>query len=180
MMDMDIGTGTEDLNFRSHDTVQTGSTPTGRLMGTTTGFTSLSPSGPDGAYTLVPNTTYTGSMVIKRVSATEVEVGGTLGGASHSLIDAFDSTSYGMLAFWANSNIFGTSNVPGEANNGIDFSNVTIEYSAIPEPSTVLLLSLVGLMDCVRRKKITACELSTVNPWNKLPTHPEIDIPIYG
>src|SRR5687768_13821824 len=38
MMDMDVATGTEDLVFRQHDTAQTATTPTGRLLGTTTGF----------------------------------------------------------------------------------------------------------------------------------------------
>ncbi len=153
MMDMDIGTGTEDLNFRQHDTVQTASTPTGRLMGTTSGFTSLSPSGPDGAYTIVANTTYTGSMSLTRVSATEVEVAGSLGAASHSVVDEFDSLEYGMLAFWANSNIFGASSTPGEDDNGIDFSSVKIELFTIPEPTSVMLLSLVGLFVFLRRSR---------------------------
>jgi hypothetical protein len=120
-------------------------------MGTTTGFTNISPSGPDGAYTIVPNTTYTGSMTLTRISATELEVAGSLGAATHSVTDVFDSASYGMLAFWANSNIFGTSNVPGEANNGIDFSNVTIEFFAVPEPASVVMLALAGLLTGSRR-----------------------------
>src|SRR3954447_8481489 len=43
MLDMDVGTGTEDLNIRQLDTPVNvpATTPTGRLMGTTTGFTSL-------------------------------------------------------------------------------------------------------------------------------------------
>jgi hypothetical protein len=146
MFDMDIGTGTEDLNFRQHDTVQTVSTPTGRLMGTTTGFTSVSPSGPDGAYTIAANTTYTGSFTIERTSATELELTGTLGSATHTVTDAFDSVDIGMLAFWANSNIFGVSNVPGEDNNGIDFSNVTIEFDPIPEPSAAALMAMAGML----------------------------------
>jgi hypothetical protein len=146
MLDMDVGTGTEDINLRQHDTAQTASTPTGRLMGTTTGFTSISPSGPDGVYAFAPNTTYTGSLTIMRTSAAEVQLTGTLGAATHSVTDAFDSASYGMLAFWANSNIFGTSATPGEANNGIDFSNVRIEFFPVPEPVTVFLAATVILM----------------------------------
>jgi hypothetical protein len=150
MMDMEPATGTEDLNFREHDAGTVA--PTGRLMGTTTGFTNISPSGPDGAYTIVPNTTYTGSLTITRSSATEVELTGALGAATHTVTDAFDSTSFGMLAFWANSNIFGVSNVPGEDNNGIDFSNVRIDFIAIPEPSAVVLvLTLVGAAAARRR-----------------------------
>jgi hypothetical protein len=146
MLDMDVGTGTEDLNFRQHDTVPTANTPTGRLMGTTSGFTSISPSGPDGAYALAPNTTYTGSLTIRRTSATEMELTGTLGTASHTVTDAFDSDDFGMLAFWANSNLFGSSATPGEANNGIDFSNVRIEFIPVPEPGTALLGTLAMML----------------------------------
>jgi hypothetical protein len=146
MFDMDVGTGTEDINFRQHDTVQTASTPTGRLMGTTTGFTSLSPSGPDGVYAFAPDTTYTGSLTIMRMNATDVQLTGSLGSATHSATDAFDSTSYGMLAFWANSNIFGTSANPGEANNGIDFSNVRIEFFPVPEPGTCAFAAITAFL----------------------------------
>jgi hypothetical protein len=144
MMDMDVRTGAEDLNFRQHDTVPTASTPTGRLMGTTTGFTSISPSGPDAAYASAPNTTYTGSLTITRTSATEMQLTGTLGSATHSVTDAFDSASFGMLAFWANSNQFGSSATPGEADNGIDFSNVRIEFIPVPEPASFVLFCLCG------------------------------------
>jgi hypothetical protein len=56
-----------------------------------------------------------------------------MGSAGHSLTDTIDvsnGTSYGMLAFWANSNIFGSSATPGAADNGIDFSNVQVEKIA--------------------------------------------------
>jgi hypothetical protein len=124
MLDMDVGTGAEDLNFRRHDAGTVN--PTGRLLGTTTGFTNLSPSGPDGEYAFAPNRNYTGTLTITRRSATEMQLTGTLGTETHSVTDAFDSASYGMLAFWANSNLFGSSATPGEDNNGIDFSNVKI------------------------------------------------------
>jgi hypothetical protein len=154
MLDMDVGTGTEDLNFRQHDVAQTASTPTGRLMGTTTGFTSISPSGPDGAYAFAPNTTYTGSFSITRISATEMQLTATLGAATHTVTDVFDSANFGMLAFWANSGIFGASATPGEANNGIDFTNIKIEYVSVPEPSTLALggLGTVALMMFRRRR----------------------------
>jgi hypothetical protein len=149
MMDMDLG-ASADLNFREHDAGTVN--PTGRLMGTTTGFTSISPSGPDGAYLLAANTTYTGSLTLTRTSATDMQLTGALGTATHTVTDAFDSTNVGMLAFWANSNIFGSSNTPGTADNGIDFSNVTIEFVPVPEPSGVLLtVTLVGVGAAVRR-----------------------------
>jgi hypothetical protein len=140
MFDMDVGTGSEDINFRAHDAGTVN--PTGRLMGTTTGFTSLTPSGPDGAYAFAPNTTYTGSFKITRISATEMQLTGTLGTATHSVTDAFDSDDFGMLAFWANSNIFGTSSTPGQPDNGVDFTNVTIEFIPVPEPVSLVLLAM--------------------------------------
>jgi hypothetical protein len=153
MMDMDVGTGAEDLSFRQHDTAQTATTPTGRLMGTTTGFTQISPTGPDGAYTFAPNTTYAGSLTITRTSATEMQLNGALGSATHSVTDVFDSANLGMLAFWANSNIFGSSATPGEANNGIDFSNVTIEFVPVPEPSAVFMTVMLAAAPALLRRR---------------------------
>jgi hypothetical protein len=153
MMDMDVRGSAEDLNFREHDAGTVN--PTGRLMGTTTGFTSISPSGPDGAYTFAPNTTYTGSLTITRASATEMQLTGTLGSATHSVPDVFDSADVGMLAFWANSNTFGSSATPNTPDNGIDFSNVRIEFIPIPEPSAVVLaLTLGGVLTVAWRRRV--------------------------
>lgn len=154
MMDMDISTGTEDLNFRAHETVVTATTPTGRLLGTSTGFTGISPTGPDGAYAFAANTSYTGSVSLLRISATELEITGTLGAATHTVTDVFDSTSYGMLAFWANSNVFGSSGAANTADNGIDFSNVTIEFTPVPEPTAVIGLAAAGAL--LRRRRSVA------------------------
>ena len=145
MMDMDVGAGgTEDLSFRAHDVGTV--IPTGRLMGTTTGFTAVSPTGPDGAYVFAPNTTYTGSIAVTRLNATELRITGTLGAATHSVTDTFDSTSFGMLAFWANSNTFGSVGTVNTPNNGIDFSNVKIELRTpgVPEPTSLILLGSAG------------------------------------
>jgi hypothetical protein len=149
MLDMDVAqvSASNDFSFRSHNTDTV--TPTGRLMGTTTGFTQISPTGPDGSFSFSPNTTYTGSLTIERINATDMQLTATLGSASHTITDAFDSASYGMLAFWANSNIFGSSSTPNTADNGIDFSNIRIEF--IPEPASLVLLSLSGLLIALGR-----------------------------
>jgi hypothetical protein len=148
MMDMDVGTGAEDISFRQLDTpVNVGAqTPTGRLMGTTTGFTQLSPTGVDGGYTFTPNTTYTGSFTMTRINATDMQLTGTLGSYSHTNTDTFDSANVGMLAFWANSNVFGSANTSGTANNGIHFSNIKIEFVPVPEPATLAMVVMAALV----------------------------------
>jgi hypothetical protein len=155
MMDMDVLTGAEDLSFRQHDTAINAAalTPTGRLMGTTVGFTQISPTSPDGTYAFAPNTQYSGSLTVTRLNATDYTITGTLGAVTHSVTDAFDSDSFGMLAFWANSNIFGSSAVPGEANNGIDFSNVKVEFTSVPEPGTGMLIALGAGLAAMRRRR---------------------------
>jgi hypothetical protein len=151
MLDMDVATTTSsnDFSFREHDTGTVN--PTGRLMGTLPdGFTQLSPTGPDGAFSFTPNTTYTGSFTIERVSLTHMRLTATLGTApSFTTTDAFDSDKIGMLAFWANSNIFGSSGTPNTPDNGIDFSNIKVEF--VPEPASLVLLSLCGLLLAFRR-----------------------------
>jgi hypothetical protein len=149
MLDMDVATTTasNDFSFRSHNTDTIGGT--GRLMGTTTGFTQLSPTGPDGAFSFSPNTTYTGSFSIERINATDMRLTATLGSASHTVTDAFDSDRVGMLGFWANSNIFGSSGTPNTPDNGIDFSNINVVF--IPEPAALLLMTLSGLLLACRR-----------------------------
>jgi|SRR5687767_13208854 hypothetical protein len=157
MLDMDVATTTasNDFSFRSHDpgTVN----PTGRLMGTTTGFAQLSPTGPDGAFSFAPNTTYTGSLSLTRTNATDMELTATLAGpfglATHTVTDPFDSANVGMLAFWANSNVFGSSGTPNTADNGIDFSNVTIEFVPVPEPAAALPLLTLFLGWATRRRR---------------------------
>ncbi len=152
MLDMDVGTGAEDISFRQLDTPVNvpGQTPTGRLMGTTTGFTQLSPTGADGGYTFAANTTYTGTFTVYRSSATEMQVTGTLGAYSHSNVDTFDSTDIGLIAFWANSNVFGSAATIGTANNGIDFSNIKIELVAVPEPVGLTLVGMAALFLTMR------------------------------
>jgi len=83
-----------------------------------------------------------------------MELTGTLGAATHTVADTFDSADIGMLAFWANSNVFGSSSSPNTADNGIDFSNVKIEFIPIPEPASLVLLSMSGLLvaSCRRRR----------------------------
>jgi PEP-CTERM motif len=156
MLDMDVQTPSDDFNVRQLDTPVNVALqiPTGRLMGTTTGFTSVG-DGPNGAFTIAANTTYTGSLTITRISATDVQVTGKLGTASFSVNDAFDSTSFGLIAFWANSNVFGNTNAANTPNNGIDFSNITIELNEVPEPASLWMIGMAALLVVARTRRRT-------------------------
>ncbi|MEM8945384.1 MAG: hypothetical protein AAGD11_09385 [Planctomycetota bacterium] len=158
MLDMDVyatgdaaATGS-DLNFREHN--QDSLFGTGRLMSTTSRFDNISPSGPDVGYTWAPNTEYTGSFTIARVDATTVGLRATLDGASYINNDQFDSVDFGMFGFHVNSNKFGSSNSAGDADNGLDFSRVTIEVLPIPEPATAtMVLGAVALLAGIGRRR---------------------------
>lgn len=155
MFDMDVNTdATADLNFREHVQEPATLVGSGRLMGTTTNFDNISPSGPDEGYTFDPNTTYDGMLQITRISATEVRLDGSLNGISYSNTDDFDSVNFSMLGFHANSRTFGDSNSAGDPDNGIDFSNITIEFLPVPEPSSAaLVLGAVSLLAGIGRRR---------------------------
>jgi len=152
MLDMDVNTdATADLNFREHTQ---GPGATGRLMSTTTNFAGISPSGPDEGYTFEPNTTYTGSFEITRINATEMQLRGRLGNIVYTNTDEFDSDKFSFLGFHVNSSTFGSSSSAGDPDNGIDFSNIKIEVTTIPEPSTcVLALGALLALPGLRRRR---------------------------
>lgn len=165
MLDMDVNKFDQDgpnsdLNFRQHNLGFT----TGRLMATTgSGSFSSFSSGPDVGYEFLPETAYQGSFMVTRTGETAMELTGTIGagpggrGDPHSYSvtdDEFDSASFGMFAIHANSNQFGSTNSQGEPDNGIDYTNIRIEYNAVPEPSLLglLVIGMLGLLH-VRRHR---------------------------
>lgn len=156
MLDMDVNKNdsTDDLNFREHTQLPATIVGTGRLMGTTTNFANISPSGPDEDYSFDPNTTYTGMFQITRISATDVRLDGALGSITYAVNDTADSFDFSMLGFHANSNTFGSSNSAGDPDNGIDFSNITIEFLPVPEPtSAALALGALAFMASAGRRR---------------------------
>jgi hypothetical protein len=137
MLDYDVNTATANINFREKDSPGT----TGQLLGTTTGYTNLSGGGI--VYAFAADTTYTGVYAITR-TASGIDLTGSLSNAS-GLLSTFTTsdasptaTTFDMLAFHANSSAFGTANTVGAADNGIDFSNITIDVSPVPEPGAAL------------------------------------------
>lgn len=130
------GGGTQDTDFRKHDTTS----GTGRFLGTTGEWISLSSSA-DAGYAFLPNTDYIGIFTITRTGADSVELFSSLSLATGGLLDSHTETdnsnianNFGMLGFWANSNAFGSSNSAGNADNGLTFTNVLIESTVGTEP----------------------------------------------
>jgi len=153
--DINMADATDDISIREHITPNS----TGRFTGTTTEWTQLG-TGPDADYAFTPNTVYVGVIAVTRTGADSMDIFGSLSDnngllASHTRSDTSGiANHFGLLAFWANSGNFGSSGTIGQPDNGIDFSNIKIEYTPVPEPSTAALLlgGLLILLRSVRRR----------------------------
>jgi hypothetical protein len=134
MVDFDVNDAVaSDINIREH-LVNT----SGRFLGTATEWGSLGDSAAAG-YVFAPSTQYTGVFSITRTEADGVDIFGSMRQGA-TLMDSYTETDlsgianhFGMLGFWANSSIFGSSTTAGESvDNGITFSNIKIEVSGHP------------------------------------------------
>jgi hypothetical protein len=160
MTDWDVNTGA------SADTaIRVRSAPgSGQLLATTSDYTSLGDS-PDAGYSFLASTSYVGIFSITRTGLGLDLTSSLYQGAT--LLDTFTisdpsptTTTFGMIGFHANSSTFGSSSTPtdpGDASvdNGINFTNVKIEYTAIPEPSALALtfIGLAGLVFANHRRR---------------------------
>jgi hypothetical protein len=157
MMDFDVNRPgiADDTSFRKHINPNA----TGRLMGTTTEWTQLGTS-TDVDYAFTPNTEYVAVIALTRTGADSMDILGSLSQnnvvlTSHSLSDASGiANNFGLVGVWANSALFGSSATIGQADNGVDFTNIKIELTPAPEPSAIALLMLgtVGLL--LRRRRL--------------------------
>ena len=163
-------TGT-DLGIRTYNSDNSLDFPfaTGRLFGTTTGFDFLQ-SGADLVTILVPNTEYIGTLQVAFTDETLLTLDLTVGmeAVDGSFVDSVSrtvaiadipgelgvkTTTFDLFALGATSGAFGGTDGPvmgsstvGEANNGIDISNVTITFE---EASTALKgdVNMSGMVD---------------------------------
>ena len=152
MTDLDVNTATSDVALRERTNAASG-----QLLAATGDYTALGNGGTVG-YAFAANTSYTGVFSITRTAAGLDLTGSISQGAS--LLSTFtasdataSTTSFGMLGFHANSNTFGSSNTVNAADNGIDFSNIRIDFiPAVPEPASAAAIS-AGLIGLCRRRK---------------------------
>lgn len=127
-LDVESASQQSDLQVRRHNVGQAPIITTGRLLNTTNGWTDLG-NGPDIAYTIDPNTTYTVNVTIERTDADELDITAEFLGREFNVVDAAPASfDFGMLAFNSSSSAFGVSNVPTEPDNGIDINNVTVQF----------------------------------------------------
>lgn len=154
MVDLDIATGgSENFQFREKPLGLTGN----RLLGTTGGFVSQGSGGEATNYVFAANTTYTGTYSIEQTGVSEWMIRSSLDDGAISdfeirTVTSLNTSNYDILAFHVNSETFGSTNAGGDADNGIDFQNVTLEFDGVPEPSSILL-SLIGGMMCFKRRR---------------------------
>ena len=148
-------TPSADLGIRTHNANSDLSElfPSGQLLQTNDGFQLIS-GGADGLITLLPDTDYTGVINVEFTDATLLSLditiaildaaGGTIDSHTASVDIADDpgvsvgvnTTTFDMFALHATTGAFGGtvgptagSSAVGEANNGIDISNVTITFT---------------------------------------------------
>lgn len=126
---------------------------TGRLMSTSSGFTNLGSSS-DIGYVIGAEMTYTATISATRTAADGLDITTTFLGNTFTVNDpAPVSFDFGMLTYGASSGAFGSSNSAGDPDNGIDITNVTVEFTGIPEPASAIYVAAVLLMGGIARRR---------------------------
>lgn len=172
----DLGIRTANVNGDAAASAQGG-----QFLNSNNGFDFIS-GGTDDIINLLPNTDYVGSISVAFTDATLTSLDVTIGMMDAAGIAFTDShtdtisiadvpgtevgvntTTFDLLGFHATSGAFGGTDNPmipggsstGDANNGIDISNVTISFTtaAVPEPGSFALLSLLGCAGFMRRRR---------------------------
>ncbi|MDB4769782.1 hypothetical protein OAG33_01040, partial [bacterium] len=128
--DVNMVAATDDTGIRKH-TVPNAS---GRFLSTSSEWISLGSSA-DADYSILANTEYDGVISLIRTGEDSMQIFGSLS-QNGVRLDSYTATdasgianNIGMLGFWANSNTFGSNIANGDPDNGISFSNVTVELN---------------------------------------------------
>ena len=143
MSDFDVNEVASNVAIRKHQVPNA----TGRFLGTAGEWDALGNS-PSNGYAFAANTDYVGVLSVTRTGVSNVSIfssmsqGATLMG-SHSLVDeSAIANHYGMVGVWANSSVFGSTNIAGfGVDNGITFSNITISVTTFVAPTLKIQLA---------------------------------------
>ena len=116
----------------------------GRLLGTNTGSNDIANDDSTGQYVFQPNTEYEvhQTYTLNASGDLEVAVDFLQNGTSLGTLNFTDTSpatlEFGTLALGASSEAFGLSNDPGDPSNGIDITNVTINFATLAAPAVLL------------------------------------------
>jgi hypothetical protein len=155
-VDLDANySGTSNFGFKS----KTSSVATGRLLNSSTGWTSQG-SNVDGAYTIAANTSYVGTFSIENMGDNLYDLSASISFDGAELASetregkTIAANTFDIIAFNHSSGAFGSTNSGGVADNGIDYTNIQVAFTQVPEPSAyALLLGGVAVVIAVARRK---------------------------
>lgn len=158
MNDLSNGLPADEVQIRQSDPAN----GSGRLLTTTSGFSGIgSQDAPGDVNGFVGDEDYQVSITITRTSATDVQVDTELTDGAGIILNSVSTTAaatsfdFSFLGLSTSSGAFGASSSLNDPDNGLRLTNVFVEFTpaAVPEPSSVMLLGLLGCVGMIRRRR---------------------------